>query len=174
MNSHPKMNQRHNDQAKPRRNDGSEIKPKPNTGVGSSDLLDSVEWKIEHRSDGVSFIASPWKRGDRIEYAWMGPYERHVAEWLFDAVKRKQANVQAEPRRNDGSEIKPGSNSGVGSSDLVSCPAGHPEGQLERDYSIGDYVIGPWRVRCRCGWTGPRMATSEEAAKAWTTRAANH
>jgi hypothetical protein len=67
-------------------------------GVVSSTALLDCEWKIEHRNDGISFMAFPYKVRGKTEYGWtIGPMDRHVAEWLFDAVKRKQSNGQAHP-----------------------------------------------------------------------------
>ena len=57
-------------------------------------LLDRAEWKIEHRDDGISFVAFPYNLRGKTEYGWaIGPMDRHVAEWIYDAVKRKQSNV---------------------------------------------------------------------------------
>lgn len=53
-------------------------------------LLDTEEWKIDHRGDG-SFIAFPYKYNNKIKHGWtLGPMDRHVAEWLFDAIQNKR------------------------------------------------------------------------------------
>lgn len=53
--------------------------------------LDKTEWKIDHSPNGLSSLAYPLQRGGKTDYAWvMGPMDRDVAEWLFDAIKRKQ------------------------------------------------------------------------------------
>jgi hypothetical protein len=65
--------------------------------IRSTCLLDCAKWKIEHRDDGFSFIAFPYNFRGSIEYGWIiGPTDRYVAEWLFDAVKQKQAKFNTE------------------------------------------------------------------------------
>lgn len=59
-------------------------------------LLSGEPWKIEHGEDGLSFLAFPWSRDGQIEEAWLGPMDRHVAEWLFDAVQQKQTTAVRE------------------------------------------------------------------------------
>jgi hypothetical protein len=55
-------------------------------------ILDTESWKIEHRSDGLSFISYPYKytENDKMKDIWFGPFDKFVAEWLIDAIKLKQ------------------------------------------------------------------------------------
>ena len=46
------------------------------------------EWKIEHRSDGSSFVGVPSE--NELRSCWIGPMTKKDAEWLLDAVRRKQ------------------------------------------------------------------------------------
>jgi hypothetical protein len=79
----------------------SEPEPEKHTGdrlLASATWLDCAEWGVDHRSDGLSFIGIP----DRIprEYntpviklVWLGPLPKLQADWLLDAIKRKQSNI---------------------------------------------------------------------------------
>jgi hypothetical protein len=55
--------------------------------------LNTTKWKVEHRSDGLSFIAYPWIRDGKVTYAWVcGPMDPHVADWLMEAIEQKQSD----------------------------------------------------------------------------------
>ena len=54
--------------------------------------LNNHSWKIEHRGDGLSFIGFPYlDRSGNVQYGWtLGPFDKYVAEWLFDAITKTQ------------------------------------------------------------------------------------
>lgn len=58
----------------------------------TDDYFKKAPWKVEHRNDGASFIAIPYKyKGGTVKDAWViGPLEKDIAEWLFDAIIEKQ------------------------------------------------------------------------------------
>lgn len=53
-------------------------------------VLHTTPWNIDHGKDS-SCLAYPYKdkNGD-TKYQWFGPFEKHVAEWLYGAIKLKQ------------------------------------------------------------------------------------
>lgn len=58
--------------------------------------FDSAEWKIEHRGDGQSFLGIPYKTtSGKVDVGWIVcGLPRWKAEWIFDAVSRKQATTK--------------------------------------------------------------------------------
>jgi len=51
-----------------------------------------IPWKVEHREDGMSFMAVPYDRKNKsVEYAWViGGLEKEIIDWLSQAVEEKQ------------------------------------------------------------------------------------
>ncbi len=69
--------------------------------VACTGWLDSAEWGIEHRDDGVSFLSVPdrdRRNPDKIiRPYWIGPLSPEVANWLLEAIHAKQSNEKGQP-----------------------------------------------------------------------------
>lgn len=55
-------------------------------------FLRIAHWRIDHTqsADGRSYIGRPVKDGDNTVHDWIGPLPPEVADWIFEAIERKQ------------------------------------------------------------------------------------
>ncbi len=61
-------------------------------------FLRSATWRVDHSNPAQSFVGRPVKSMDNVVYDWMGPFPKDVADWILDAIVRKQQQDRSNPQ----------------------------------------------------------------------------